>query len=266
MGPDVFSFQWARDSAGYSLKDPPKRLRDAVSTSDILFGGDGPLIVRNGGELQYYSPLQVQNLFKEFANTGDSDTEILAFVRRYGFLGNSLSGPAVESEPVTSIIHSRDKLASAVKELNRLIKYRSWSVRKQKAAIDEGLIQEAAINKNIANASIASLFNETASPILSVKIAVDPADERLRLQFAPRSLIGAMWLQFAETAVGSNRLRSCDVCGKIFEQSRVDEIYCSGACKTKSVRNRQALRKAEAVEPPAKPPVQKKSASKGTKK
>jgi len=64
------------------------------------------------------------------------------------------------------------------------------------------------------------------------------------LRFAPRSLIEALWLQFAEAVCHDKDYRPCEVCGKPFEISpavaRTNRRLCSAGCKAKAYRLRKA--------------------------
>jgi predicted nucleic acid-binding Zn ribbon protein len=64
------------------------------------------------------------------------------------------------------------------------------------------------------------------------------------LRFAPRYLIDAIWLQFAEAVCGNKNYRQCLVCGKPFELSpdvaRTSRLFCSDSCKMQSYRQRKA--------------------------
>jgi hypothetical protein len=67
-----------------------------------------------------------------------------------------------------------------------------------------------------------------------------------RLQFMPKTLLGAMWLQFARAIDGDRKYRACKECGTWFEVStadtgfRVNRLFCSDACKSKDYRDRKA--------------------------
>jgi hypothetical protein len=62
------------------------------------------------------------------------------------------------------------------------------------------------------------------------------------LGLAPRSLLGAMWLQFAQEVIGQASHRPCKVCGKWLTLStddygfRSDREFCSAACRQKDYR------------------------------
>ncbi len=66
---------------------------------------------------------------------------------------------------------------------------------------------------------------------------------RLDLHIIPNSLIGALWLQFAQAVDGDRKYRRCEECRTWFEISpktaRVTRLYCSNACRSKAYRKRQ---------------------------
>jgi hypothetical protein len=76
-----------------------------------------------------------------------------------------------------------------------------------------------------------------------------PASRHVRrLAIVPRSLIDAIWLQFALAVLENKTYRECEVCGKPFEISpqvaRTSRTLCSAACKARAHRQRrdQALK------------------------
>jgi hypothetical protein len=66
---------------------------------------------------------------------------------------------------------------------------------------------------------------------------------RPQLFIRPHSLIGVLWLQFAQAIDGHKTYRECLHCGKWFELSpelgiRKHRVYCSNACRTRAYRDR----------------------------
>ncbi|MHB1325673.1 MAG: hypothetical protein ACYC0L_05625 [Thermoleophilia bacterium] len=71
----------------------------------------------------------------------------------------------------------------------------------------------------------------------------------LKLFHEPNSLIGALWLQFAQAIHGEKNFYYCDQCGAAFELdarliTRKSRKFCSNACRSKAQRERieEALR------------------------
>jgi len=71
----------------------------------------------------------------------------------------------------------------------------------------------------------------------------DSTENRFRILQIPTSLLGAMWLQFAQAVAENRRLGTCRWCGNPFEVSRksssADRQHCSDKCKSKAYRNRK---------------------------
>jgi hypothetical protein len=98
------------------------------------------------------------------------------------------------------------------------------------------------------------LLNEIINPELTNAVAPQlsyaPHQGREELSLCPQSLLGALWLQFAQAIAGNRDYRACRECGKWFEVSlegaRKSRLFCTDACKSKSYRGRkeraQALR------------------------
>ena len=72
------------------------------------------------------------------------------------------------------------------------------------------------------------------------------------LRFAPRNLIGALWLQLAESIAGDKQWEGCPGCGQWLEVKaaahRADRRYCSEACRAKAYRKRKQQAVALAAE------------------
>jgi hypothetical protein len=81
--------------------------------------------------------------------------------------------------------------------------------------------------------------------MLGADFALRQIDHQLRFSIAPRSLIGALWLQFAESIAAQKKYRQCEVCERYMELSpnvnRADRRYCDDACRNRALRRRQKL-------------------------
>ena len=65
---------------------------------------------------------------------------------------------------------------------------------------------------------------------------------RLRLD-----LLGAMVVQLFLAVVGNAKHKRCIVCTRWFEETRVDKVICSPACKMRLSRQRRAQPPAESA-------------------
>lgn len=88
------------------------------------------------------------------------------------------------------------------------------------------------------------VVNQHLEERLSPKVLWDTDYAHLNLYFMPNSLIGALWLQFAQAIDGNKTYRRCDECRAWFELSpevaRTTKRFCSNACRVKAYRNRKA--------------------------
>ena len=129
--PDLtFDFTWYKDAKGYRLIPPksPKRrpgqsILDASSgTSDI----QPARIVRNGGALQSYRPLEVPRLFSRFINKAKSENGVLEFVERFAHRPLTHDGLHRNGDVVPAVIDQAENMSQALrgqiiaKPLNRL--------------------------------------------------------------------------------------------------------------------------------------------------
>ena len=83
----VFDFTWFKDPKGYRLiPAKPIPQRPGQSLLDLPSGVFQPArIVRNGGKLQSYRPLEVfPNLFSRFIDTAKTEEGVLKFVQAFG--------------------------------------------------------------------------------------------------------------------------------------------------------------------------------------
>lgn len=76
----------------------------------------------------------------------------------------------------------------------------------------------------------------------------------LELSFSPNNLIGALWLQFAQTVTGGREYRQCQYCGKPFvlapETARTNRRNCSNSCKALAWRKRTKEKPTKATKSP----------------
>ena len=93
---------------------------------------------------------------------------------------------------------------------------------------------------------LADAINSHLKEDVSPRIGWDRDLGRLALSFVPSTLLGAMWLQFAQAANANADYRECENCGRMFEVSRTaarsarsDRLFCTDACKSKAYRGRK---------------------------
>jgi len=85
------------------------------------------------------------------------------------------------------------------------------------------------MNAHLVNSSARLLWNRTHA--------------RQELCFLPFHLLGALWLQFAQSVDGNTGYKQCPECGQWFAvapgTARADKLYCSNTCRARGHRTRQ---------------------------
>jgi hypothetical protein len=100
---------------------------------------------------------------------------------------------------------------------------------------------------------VADMINEglkgRAGPKISRIAAPDTGMQGFQFGLAPRSLLGAMWLQLASAADSGRNYERCSSCESWFEVApglgRPDKTYCSTACRMRAYRRRKTEAGAE---------------------
>lgn len=90
------------------------------------------------------------------------------------------------------------------------------------------------------------MLQDTCAPVLDWN-ENDSVDSQFRLNWVPRSLLGALWLQAVWSVTRPTRFQECSVCGRIIELSlhkktggrRADARICSDKCRTQAYRSRK---------------------------
>lgn len=89
-----------------------------------------------------------------------------------------------------------------------------------------------------------TILSDRIKGLVSPQICWVSNQGRAVLQISPSSLLGAIYLQFAQAIDGSKDFRRCRACGVWFELSpgvnRSNRLTCSPACRTRAHRERQA--------------------------
>jgi hypothetical protein len=84
-----FNFEWFRDPKGYQLIPAPaprfklQSLGKTIDAWDTLEDDRVARIVRNGGKLERYQPLEIKTLFERFAKIR-KEADVLKFVETFG--------------------------------------------------------------------------------------------------------------------------------------------------------------------------------------
>jgi hypothetical protein len=90
---------------------------------------------------------------------------------------------------------------------------------------------------------VLSLVNDCLSRTAQPALLWDVKARRVLLRHYPRSLLGAVSLQFATAILSGRTTQTCPVCGRYFEvtalASRNDRLTCSNRCRVRAYRDRQ---------------------------
>src|SRR5262249_31018564 len=94
-----------------------------------------------------------------------------------------------------------------------------------------------------ATVALETLVNRELQTDIGLRLATNRRTGRPALRPFPKSLAGALWVQFAEAVSGGKRYRVCKECSSWFEiplrGARISREYCSNACKSRAYRERQ---------------------------
>ncbi len=203
----------------------------------------------NNWHYREYAPLdEFTGLFRTFAETPTTMEGVLEFANQYGHLGTGASGVGGDldcdweywsddewrradhterdtppnMEPIELWREEIDQMRECVE---------IWD-EAQSGNADEQLMQSLQV----------TVCNSLRGRV-KVIFARDRRVEGFILQIMPNALLGALWLQLAETISGSKKHRACAACGKWFEVSpekfRRSRNYCSEPCRSRAYRSRK---------------------------
>lgn len=164
-----------------------------------------------------YCPLDRNHtgLFRQFANSPQTDEGILSFANQYGLLGLHFfpGGASPASEDSVSV----------------------WKRQIRAMALWTGGPFERSDMQRVCERVSAELTSR-----VSWRMWME--DETVRVGPSPVSLVGALWLQAGFSLARNAEFRTC-ICGKPFEVAtggatgkRSDAQFCSDACKSRNFR------------------------------
>src|SRR5574340_836462 len=192
-----------------------------------------------------YQPLKSEPaLFRKFAD--QRDTEGAFAVRLWDAINE---GRADELIGTDLLVKPYDSLVEPGKPAP---KYMVWT-RTASAQHDLGLttpktfdeqfepatpLMKASLPEMAARAALANLISEMCATVRVVMRVTSAQPDGLRLTFEVRSLIAAMWLQFALAVDGQREYRPCPVCGDWWDatEARSDRKTCSDRCRKRMHR------------------------------
>lgn len=90
------------------------------------------------------------------------------------------------------------------------------------------------------------LINHRLEDLISPRLDWNSDSAQLQLSYAPKNLLGAIWLQLAFALGYDKKFPHCLRCGRPFEISlnkqtgnRADSVFCSDKCKSADYRDRK---------------------------
>lgn len=282
MAGEIFEFSWFRHIDGYSLAE-------LKGTAEMMITANTDP-VQGLGEMEQYNPLRrYKCLFRNFAETGMDDKDILAFADTHGLLGFDRESADPDSPPIPGSIESLSRWRSEIGAMRKALSMWdmvqeedsrglsaclspivSWVEADISGGTEKNLPEPGAACSDFApddlrwfrthpevlewyragDLSVPALMWVQAITNKRLEMRISPRilweDRRRRrwsLYFTPISLIGAIWLQFAQSVTQEKDYRRCRQCESWFEidhyTARTNRYFCSNACRSKAYRERQ---------------------------
>ena len=204
--------------------------------------------------------------FAELVESGPSKEAVLTFANRYGMLGAPVARLAkdirVAAEP--EALSRQSEAGKFVEHLDPdpNVGDAQWCWKFQLYAMYQTLLEENELREHIEKAPtqrdsvtedgiqwsarfVSSKIEKALALTMAPRLVWSPDREDFRLRIAPRSLLGALWMQFAESLSSSVSLRRCKVCSRLIQISKVspgareDARLCSDKCRAKAYRERK---------------------------
>lgn len=201
----LLQLEWQRDTAGYEIVARPHE-----PNATLLTAPEGIYVVRRGGNMERYEPLKVPGLYRRLAESNETPAGARDFITEFGMPDN-LIGDAYRVESFYRAVRNMRKAIA-------LAEAREW--QELVWAFDISGLHGAGVG----NSRVVFEYHE--------------GDERPTFGFRPRSLLAAIWLQFAyDYSTGQDaELRRCVWCPKWFRVGpgtghRSTAVYCSPECQ-----------------------------------
>jgi hypothetical protein len=173
------------------------------------------LLPKKSRPAKEYDPMAEPGLFRVFLGLKPTPDAIVGFANAYGPLGLEDGRYAEDWENE----HLTDTLAGCQAEIRTM--KRAWTAW-------------------VAEKPVKNALNEGLRGRVTVEFGTG-------LEVVPLSLIGALWLQFAQAVSGQRAFHPCDACGRLIElhptANRADRRYCGDACRARAYRKRHSVRR-----------------------
>lgn len=222
-----------------------------VAVRGYQWTDDDYLSAPEGSRFREYAPLdEFTGLFRTFAKTPITMYGILGFANKFGHLGAGAGGVGGDIDDEWERWSDEDwrRFDHTEKDdLPDMEDMHFWCDQICRMGECVETWDKAQWGKSDEKAM--QRLQETVSNNLRGRVRVafgrDP-EKRIGgflLEIMPNTLLGALWLQLAETISGSKKHRACAACGNWFEVSpekfRKSRHYCSEPCRSRAYRSRK---------------------------
>ena len=265
-------YSWTKSARKTSLPEPSPGERRPTSGGSALVLSDGLPWELSAHQQRPSSPLKERTLFRRFAETDPTESGILAFATSFGLLG--LPKTAVEvpygdgcwglshGELLTAWEAEIRAMSETVrlwesaqgKDIGQLKKHVVWSGDAVGFRANAGHFRIALGPTHArlfrtgdlsgpARHLVQKLVNEKKlAGDVSAKLLWTDRPPRLGLHVCPASLLGALWLQFAQFLSEGRRAQALQILRQLFEvgleASKATKLYCDDPCRMKNYRKR----------------------------
>ncbi len=236
----LLKFEWERAAEGYTVvdfepddvdldaginEDGELSLKDGASFAMahlVALIGTDPIakkktsfLVPRGWATTQSRPLDDHPaLFREFADTGQSEEGVNRFADKFGLL--------TASNPVSKVTDWYREIRAMRKAI------RTWNDGKQRGDLTR----------------LIKIFDEQVKGRTAVKLGKAWEVDQLALHIVPETLLSAIWLQFAQAVSVNTLLRQCALCSTWFTYGsgtgrRKSAHFCSSRCQKAAWKKRK---------------------------
>jgi hypothetical protein len=222
-----------------------------VAVRGYQWTADDYLFAPEGSRFREYAPLEdFTGLFRAFAETPITMNGLLGFANKFGHLGTGAGGVGGDIDDEwesrsdadwQGLDHTEksgrpdwEDMDFWCEQIGRMRDcVRTWDKVQNGKADQQAMLRLQVTVSNSLRGRVRVAFGR------------DP-EQRVGgflLQIVPNTLLGALWLQLAETISGYKQHRACAACGNWFEVSpekfRKSRHYCSEPCRSRAYRSRK---------------------------